>query len=425
MSKKIPITAAVSQTPLPESIKIKSNTISGKELDIVDGFAFLEYHENIFSDTIRVNYQFVDTGVNITRGSVKETLPLYNSEDIVFSIVDGNDVRIKVNLVVNENLTVQQTSNASTLLIKCISEEILRNECEEAITNGSYQGVISDHVKNILQNNLKTQKDIDVENGTNYNFNGNRHKALYTLNWLSKHDTPDKKGKSAGFLFFETSEGYKYKSIDFLMKQEPKKSFIFTDSGDFNDKQYDGKILGINFSSQFDAKTKLRSGIVKTELKTFNPRDRKFKNRRKEGKSDDNAGKDFTLFNKKFISCVTRTTFAMEDTGSQNTNGSTKQQIEKNAELNYDINSIKNQAIARYNEIDVQKCTITIAGDFSLHIGDIVHIDIGSLTDRDRVDKFVGGRYLILDLCHRMDSNGVFTKLNLSRDTFKRVGKPK
>ena len=73
----------------------------------------------------------------------------------------------------------------------------------------------------------------------------------------------------------------------------------------------------------------------------------------------------------------------------------------------------------------MQKCTITIAGDFTLHIGDIVHIDIGSLTDRDKVDKFVGGRYLILDLCHRMDSNGVFTKLNLSRDTFKRVGKPK
>ena len=70
MSKKIPITAAVSQRPLPESIKIKSNTISGKELDIVDGFAFLEYHENIFSDTIRINYQFVDTGANITLSMV-------------------------------------------------------------------------------------------------------------------------------------------------------------------------------------------------------------------------------------------------------------------------------------------------------------------------------------------------------------------
>ena len=243
------------------------------------------------------------------------------------------------------------------------------------------------------------------------------------MNWLSKHDTPDKKGKSAGFLFYETSEGYKYKSIDFLMSQKQKKSFIFTDTIDFNDKQYDGKILNLSLGTNFDAKTKLRSGIVKNELVTFNPRERKFGKKSKEEKSDANAGKDFALFNKKFMSCVTRTTFAMTDEGSQNTEGTTKQQVEKNFKTNYDIESIGNQAIKRYNEIDVQKMQITIAGDFSLHIGDIIFIDIGSLTEENKVDKFVGGKYMISDLCHRMDSNGVFTKLNLCRDSFRRDGK--
>ena len=38
----------------------------------------------------------------------------------------------------------------------------------------------------------------------------------------------------------------------------------------------------------------------------------------------------------------------------------------------------------------------------------------------DNLDKFIGGKYLITDLCHRMDSTGVFTKLNLQRDKFKR-----
>ena len=66
---------------------------------------------------------------------------------------------------------------------------------------------------------------------------------------------------------------------------------------------------------------------------------------------------------------------------------------------------------------------ITIAGDFSLHIGDLIFIDIGSLTEENKVDKFVGGKYMISDLCHRMDSNGIFTKLNLCRDSFKRDGK--
>ena len=112
------------------------------------------------------------------------------------------------------------------------------------------------------------------------------------------------------------------------------------------------------------------------------------------------------------MSCVTRTTFAMTDEGSQNTEGTTKQQVEKNFKTNYDIENIGNQAIKRYNEIDVQKMQITIAGDFSLHIGDIIFIDIGSLTEENKVDKFVGGKYMISDLCHRMDSNGVFTKLN-------------
>ena len=417
------ITAVTSLGHTPRKVLIKSNTISGKEIDIVDGFGFLEYHENIFSDTIRVNYQFVDTGKNIQRGSVRETLPLYNSEDIEFVFQDGNDEKIKVKLIVNENATIDQTANTSVILLKCISEEMLRNECEEAIIKDSYQGLISDHVKSIVKNNLKSEKNVDAENGSNYNYVGNRHKALYTLNWLSKHDTPDKKGKSAGFLFYETSEGYKYKSIDFLMSQKQKKSFIFTDTIDFNDKQYDGKILNLSLGTNFDAKTKLRSGIVKNELVTFNPRERKFGKKSKEEKSDVNAGKDFALFNKKFMSCVTRTTFAMTDEGSQNTEGTTKQQVEKNFKTNYDIENIGNQAIKRYNEIDVQKMQITIAGDFSLHIGDLIFIDIGSLTEENKVDKFVGGKYMISDLCHRMDSNGVFTKLNLCRDSFRRDGK--
>ena len=69
------IIAESSTRPSPKKVVITSNT-TGDKIDITSGFSFLEYHENIFSDTIRINYQFVDTGVNITRGSVKETLPL-------------------------------------------------------------------------------------------------------------------------------------------------------------------------------------------------------------------------------------------------------------------------------------------------------------------------------------------------------------
>ena len=42
------ITAVTSLGHTPRKVLIKSNTISGKEIDIVDGFGFLEYHENFF-----------------------------------------------------------------------------------------------------------------------------------------------------------------------------------------------------------------------------------------------------------------------------------------------------------------------------------------------------------------------------------------
>ena len=234
------IIAESSTRPSPKKVVITSNT-TGDKIDITSGFS-LEYHENIFSDTNKMSYGFVDTGSNILDGTVKEKLPLYNSEDIEFVFADGNDVELKVKFVVDENFVADHNSTNSSVLLKCISEESLQNECEESKVKDSYQGAISDHVKSLLTNNLKTKKNIKVDNGTNYNYIGNNHKPIYVINFSSKHDTDDKKGKTAGFLFFETSEGFQYRSIDKLLSQKPKKSLIMTDSVEYNDRSYGGKI---------------------------------------------------------------------------------------------------------------------------------------------------------------------------------------
>ena len=415
------IIAESSTRPSPKKVVITSNT-TGDKIDITSGFSFLEYHENIFSDTNKMSYGFVDTGSNILDGTVKEKLPLYNSEDIEFVFADGNDVELKVKFVVDENFVADHNSTNSSVLLKCISEESLQNECEESKVKDSYQGTIADHVKSLLTNNLKTKKNIKVDNGTNYNYIGNNHKPIYVINWLSKHDTDDKKGKTAGFLFFETSEGFQYRSIDKLLSQKPKRSLIMTDSVEYNDRSYGGKIMEVNFANQTNALTKLRSGI-KSELITFDPRDRTFNKKSKTEKSDANSGKNFAKFNKKFASCVTRTTFMMNDTGSQ-PGGKNKQQIRKNSKKNFEADVILNQAITRYNEIDAQQSTVVIPGDFTLHAGDNIFIDINSLSNLDLVDGYAGGKYMIVSLTHRMESNGVFTKLNISRDKFLRQGKP-
>ena len=66
------------------------------------------------------------------------------------------------------------------------------------------------------------------------------------LNLLSKQGVPQESdGSSAGFLFFETANGYHFKSIEGLFKQDKKKSYIFNNSTDtqVTPAGYDGKIL--------------------------------------------------------------------------------------------------------------------------------------------------------------------------------------
>jgi hypothetical protein len=105
--------------------------------------------------------------------------------------------------------------------------------------------------------------------------------------------------------------------------------------------------------------------------------------------------------------------------------GKTNQQVEKSKEENFDPQNILNQAIMRYNQLFSAITTITIPGDFSLHAGDAVFIDAPELqtdTKNDSVNKNSGGLYIIADLCHYISPKETYTKLNLVRDSFGRIG---
>ena len=135
------------------------------------------------------------------------------------------------------------------------------------------------------------------------------------------------------------------------------------------------------------------------------------------------AGQALPVFNDKFENKSTRTTYYMVDSGNLPA-GPTQEQIEANTEQNLDAVKTVNQAIRRYNQVFSGKMEITIAGDFSLHAGDVIFVDIPSNkaeTD-DTVDKQSGGLYIITDLCHLVNSDGTWTKLNLARDSFGRKG---
>ena len=121
----------------------------------------------------------------------------------------------------------------------------------------------------------------------------------------------------------------------------------------------------------------------------------------------------------------TRTTYRLLDKGTLPT-GDSKQQIDKSAEENFKGADIENQAILRYNQFFSSQADIVIPGNFALHAGDMIHLDVPGLSDNrtETPDDQDGGLYIITDICHTITAKSTFTRCNLSRDSIGRKPAP-
>jgi hypothetical protein len=413
-------------------LKITSNKEKGKTVNLIDGLVRLMYYESILQDTIRSEIVFADTGNSIDEKSVLEGLPIVGTEDVELEFKDNNDTTIKIDLNVNKVSQVNEESTASMIKLDLVSEEFLRNEGGTSRLNVRFDGKISDHIRRILTDFLKTEKTLDIEEtSNNYNFIGNNRKPYYVMNWLSKASIPTvagEKGKTGGFFLFETSEGFKFKSIDGLFKQKQKKSLIYNLTTDLP-AGYDTKVLDYQGDNRVQSQEKFKMGAYGTRLVVFDPFNCFYEvieqtaNDSKDG--TELAAKELPKLNDKFESDskFTRTTYKLIDTGTLPT-GTTQQQIDKSTEQNFELQQVLNQTIRRYNQLFTGMQTVTIPGDFSLHAGDVVFLDTPSLRAEkgDKLNKEYGGLYIIADLCHYISSEETYTKLNLVRDSFGRKG---
>jgi len=423
-SKAVPSTVS--------KLKILSNKQKDKSVDLTNGLVRLMYYESLLQDTVKSEVVFADTGNSIDNKSVLEGLPLVGTEDVELEFKDNNDTTLKINLNVNKVTQVNEESTASMIRLDLVSEEFLRNEGGSSRLNVRFDGKISDHIRRILTDFLKTEKKLDIEEtSNNYNFIGNNRKPYYVMNWLSKASIPTvagEKGKTGGFFFFETSEGFKFKSIDGLFKQKKKKSLIYNLTTNLP-AGYDTKVLDYQGDNPIRSQEKLNVGAYGTRLVVFDPFNCFYEvieqtaNDSKDG--TELAAKELPKLNDKFESDskFTRTTYRLVDTGTL-PSGTTKQQIDKSTEQNFELQKIMNQTIRRYNQLFTGMQTVTIPGDFSLHAGDTVFLDTPGLRSEkaDELNKEYGGLYIIADLCHYISPEETYTKLNLVRDSFGRKG---
>lgn len=433
------ITSKGAEPSFIDKIDIVSNKNQSKNVSVAGGTIRLMYYESILQDSIKATITFADTGNSIDNKTVIEGLPMVGQEKVFLKFRDNNEQTLNLVLYINKVTPLSDDTTKSMVQIDLASKEFIMNE--KVRLNMRFDGKISDHIKKILtdQNYLGTEKNVDIEEtSNNYNFIGNNKKPYYAMNWLSKRavpNLPDAKGNTAGYFFFETSEGFKFKSIDSMLSQEKKKSIIYNQTPDSRGANipagYDVKALDYSKDNRVDVQEKLKMGAFSTRTVLFDPFNCYYEvitpNAKEKEKSLKLAGKELPVLNPEFNKEgankeFSRTTYMLLDKGTLPT-GDSKQQIDKSTEENFDPKNILNQAIMRYNQLCSIKTTITIPGDFSLHAGDAVFIDAPELAPETKeVSKENGGLYIIADLCHYISPKETYTKLNLVRDSFGRIG---
>ena len=418
-----------------EDCKIKKATIisnvDGSDVDLTKAIN-CRYYEGILNDTVSCDLIITNSGSTINGKNLLEGLPLVGTEDFELQIEDPKGNILESSLNVNKVTPFTKEPQREDILISMTSEEFIRNEEQTSEVIKRYDGKISEHVKKILTDNLKTQKELFIEEtSNNFNFCGNRRRSIYILNWLSKKSIPSvngKRGETAGYFFFENADGFHFKSIDSLFAQEHVKSYIYGGQPT-SSIAYDGEIVNLEADNRFVANQKLRMGVYKTKMIVFDPFNCKYDIVEQDAFDTEDgttlAGKELPVINNKFSNQTTRTTYVLKDTGTLPT-GNVKQQVEKNNEQIFEVDSILNQAIRRYNQFITSSVIIEIAPDFSLRVGQTIFIDAssGDAEGDQETDKLIGGKYLIIQLTHDIQMGKGQTVLGLVRDSIGRKGKP-
>jgi hypothetical protein len=427
---------------------------SGEPIDLSGVVSELSYYENVLSNTITASVAIVESGTEKLQGkTVLDGLPIRGGEriDLIFQDSQeqenllsflGKDKALYVNRVKNLDSSPQK----SVYTLDLCTREFISNEQSRVLKR--YDGKISDHIQKILTENynagIKISKKIDIDETVgNYNFVGNTRKPFYVCTWLATKAIPklDKNkatGAAGGYFFYETFEGFKFKSIDVLLQQDPKKYYLYSNHSSTvettvenspqgsKDAKYE-KILSVDIERNMDLQQNMLMGTYNNRSIFFNFYSFDYEVQPYQITEQQNriqtAGKNFVFVPEEFRNSPTRIMSHILDLGALPSGKNAEEQLKtwnsNPTTPNFDAKNIMVQSIMRYNQLFSIKLNVMIAGDFSLRAGDIIYCDFPEINNTKlETNKETGGKYLIASLCHKVTPKNTYTSLTLVRDSF-------
>ena len=419
------------------------------------GTPIIEYRESIFMPYVEITAYIVDTGNTLPADDgadsgvgLLDAGLAQGTETILFNIEDefGN----RINFTRNDDLRVasvignEQGFSSNSFQLKIVSKEAFDNTLLKNRCNNKFSGRISDIARAIIRENLKSPKwqsmntDETLNDYHAWGEDRTPFEMLLDMQLLAIPNIQTSKGKTArgntaGYLFWQTSTGYQFKSLDKLFDLTDKTvpRYIENSKGDESlPFGYDGKILWSNMSKSVDALAQFESGAWSSEIHVFNDVEKTYqvKNLQSDGKGNgitagrhlpkinsdylDDDGKPLPTAKKNVRQAVGQTVQGVD---------SLKNQVAKFNVPNYNVEDIIDQSNQNYRQKMSTSAEIVIAADFSLNAGDLIYCEFPELSTKvttigSRTRK--SGIYMIADLCHYGDVGNSFTGLHLVRDSY-------
>ena len=430
---------SASEASLYEELTIESNDRS-RTVDLKLGTISIDYYEDLFSPTITAKMRVVNTGDSIAaegekeRQSIYNGLPLRGGERLSMKILDHgktgsgeNKTGLDFtdpdrNLIVSSITDVISQSERETFQLNLVSREAISNETTRVFKK--YSAKISTSVETILKDVLATETDryeVDVTSN-DYQFIGNLRKPFTILIWLASKSVLDKSGDTtAGFLFYQTQDGFRFKSIDNLTKQESKATYTYSEINQSSiEVNNDFKILNYSIDKNQNLLEKLRLGTYSSVRVTFDPYN--FECKQAQFKFDesgiDKLGNKVVLpqiseDSEKTLSDIPSRVFSqVVDRGTFEPDVSIVQ--------NADPTKYQAQSAMRYNVMVTQLLSIIVPCNTDLRAGDIITCKFPKISREgsETFDSETSGKYIIKELCHHFDPDRSFTSMKLVRDSF-------
>ena len=385
-----------------------------EDYDIVGGNPMIDYYESLDSPTIALTVTFIDIDQVISREGITGGEYI----DVTVKIGGFDDFKLtseKHKLMLNSVRNVITETNKQIATLEFITVESIINET--ARVNKKYAGNVTGTVKQLLKTDTKgiqTSKNLESDEAANsYAFVGNLKRPLDTIQWLCPK--AQSSTKNFGFLFFETLDGYNFKSIEKLLDQD---SVRYTHT----DRPMEGsfKIMQNNLNQTNDIGMNLRMGMYANRTTYVDI----------ENQNVDIVDFDITQLDlKKPVKLLdgiekhpTRLMLRVNDYGVSQ-KGSKKEDTVPESELAV----YQNKSYIRNNVLFSQSLQISIPINPDLRAGNVIDVRLpvkkgdgssGESEQGDEKSNDPSGRYLISELRHLLGGGKSETQLTLIRDVF-------